>query len=72
VFDHNAILGAHPALQRLRFANGFSGHGLQHAPAVGRGIAEFIVDGGWRSIGLSPLGWQRLLEQRPLREVNVV
>ena len=72
VLDHNAILGPHPALQRLLFANGFSGHGLQHAPAVGRGIAEFIVDGSWRSIDLSPLGWQRVLEQRPLREINVV
>lgn len=72
VLDHNAILGPHPALPRLLFANGFSGHGLQHSPAVGRALAEWIVDGSWRSLDLSPLGWQRVLRGQRLREVNVV
>lgn len=70
--DHNAIVGPHPALPNLLFANGFSGHGLQQSPAVGRGLAEWIVDGGWTSLDLSPLSWQRVLQQRPLREENVV
>lgn len=72
VLDHNVILGAHPQLDNLWFANGFSGHGLQQAPAVGRALMELIVHGGFRSLDLSAFGWQRVLEGRPLRELNVV
>ncbi len=72
LLDHNVIVGPHPALENLLFANGFSGHGLQQSPAVGRALAEWVVHGGWRTLDLSPLGWQRVLEGRPLRELNVV
>jgi glycine/D-amino acid oxidase-like deaminating enzyme len=41
--DRNALLGPGPGCPDLLAANGLSGHGLQQAPAVGRGIAEFIV-----------------------------
>ena len=71
-FDHNAILGAHPDIDNLLFANGFSGHGLQHAAAVGRALSELVTYGAYRSLDLSALGWSRVLERRPLREVNVV
>ena len=71
-FDHNAILGAHPDIDNLLFANGFSGHGLQHAAAVGRALSELVSFGAYRSLDLSALGWSRVLERRPLREVNVV
>ena len=71
-FDHNAILGAHPDIHNLLFANGFSGHGLQHAAAVGRALSELVSFGAYRSLDLSALGWSRVLERRPLREVNVV
>lgn len=71
-FDHNAILGPHPELPNLLFANGFSGHGLQQAPAVGRGLAELIIDGAYTSLDLSPLSVQRLLDNRPLLERNVI
>ena len=71
-FDHNAILGAHPDIDNLLFANGFSGHGLQHAAAVGRALSELVSFGAYRSLDLSALGWSRVLENRPLREVNVV
>lgn len=71
-FDANAILGPHPAVDGLCFANGFSGHGLQQAPAVGRGLAELLLHGAWRSLDLSALGWQRVLEGRPMRELQVV
>lgn len=72
LLDHNLILGAHPALDGLLFANGFSGHGLQQAPAVGRALAELVVHGGFRTLDLSEFGWARVLAGRPLRELNVV
>jgi FAD-dependent oxidoreductase domain-containing protein 1 len=72
LLDHNVILGPHPALPNLLFANGFSGHGVQQAPAVGRALAEWVRHGGWRSLDLSALGWERVLQGRPLRELNVV
>lgn len=72
LLDHNVIVGPHPDIDNLLFANGFSGHGVQQAPGVGRALAEWIVHGGWRSLDLSALGWRRVLENRPLRELNVV
>lgn len=72
VFDQNAVIGAHPQLSNVILANGFSGHGMQHAPAAGRGIAELLVDGTYSSLDLSPLSAQRLLDGRPLLEKNVI
>ncbi len=71
-FDCNGIVGPHPEFTNLLFANGFSGHGLQHSPGVGRGVAELIVHGGFRSIDLSPLGFGRIAANLPLYERNVV
>ena len=71
-FDHNLIIGPHPALENLLFANGFSGHGLQQAPGVGRALAELVCTGAFTTLDLSAFGWRRVLEGRPLREVNVV
>jgi sarcosine oxidase len=70
--DHNAIVGPHPLITNLLFANGFSGHGLQQAPAVGRGLAEWIATGGWETLDLSPLGYARIARGEPIRELNVV
>lgn len=72
LLDANVILGPHPAVPNLLFANGFSGHGLQQSPGVGRALAEWVVDGGWRSLDLSALSWQRVIDGRPLLELNVV
>jgi len=70
--DHNAIVGPHPRLRNLLFANGFSGHGLQQAPAVGRGLAEWIATGGYETLDLSPLGYERIERGEPIVELNVV
>jgi glycine/D-amino acid oxidase-like deaminating enzyme len=72
LFDHNAIIGRVPGFDNLLVANGFSGHGLQQAPAVGRGLAELVVEGRYRSLDLSALGYERILENRPLIEKNIV
>jgi len=67
-FDANAILGPHPEIANLYFANGFSGHGLQQSPAVGRAIAEHLVHGGWRSIDLGRFEFARIAAGRPVHE----
>ena len=72
LLDDNLILGAHPDVPNLLFANGFSGHGVQQAPAVGRALSELVVAGRLRTLDLSALGWQRVIDGRPLRELNVV
>ena len=56
-FDQNAIVGPLPGFANLLVATGFSGHGLQQAPAVGRGLAELIVHGRYPSLDLTPLGF---------------
>lgn len=72
LLDHNVILGPHPDIANLLFANGFSGHGVQQAPAVGRALAEWVTQGRFVSLDLGAFGWARVLEGRPLRELNVV
>jgi glycine/D-amino acid oxidase-like deaminating enzyme len=69
--DHNGVVGAHDELTNLIFATGFSGHGVMHAPAVGRGVAELITTGAYRSIDMRPLGWDRIRTATPLFETIV-
>ena len=71
-FDNNAILGPHPDVEGLMFANGFSGHGLQHSPATGRALTELICFGGYRSLDLTRLGMQRLLDNQPIQETYII
>jgi glycine/D-amino acid oxidase-like deaminating enzyme len=70
--DQNGIVGRHPDVTNLYLANGFSGHGIQQAPAVGRGLAELILHGGYRTLDLSPLGPERLTRAEATPERNVI
>jgi FAD-dependent oxidoreductase domain-containing protein 1 len=69
--DGNAILGEWPELSGLYLANGFSGHGLQQGPAVGRYLAELILKKPL-SLDLSIFSPQRIIENRALSESGLV
>ena len=71
-FDHNGLVGALAPYANAYTACGFSGHGLQQAPAVGRGLAELIATGQYLTLDLSPLRVSRIAEGRPLLEKNVI
>jgi glycine/D-amino acid oxidase-like deaminating enzyme len=72
LWDFNGFIGAHPACSNVIFATGFSGHGMQHSPASGRGVAELVAHGGFRTLDLSPLATARLPEGRKLLELGIV
>ena len=72
LLDQNAITGPHPEVANFLFLNGFSGHGLQQSPAMGRATAEWIVHGGYRSLDLTPFHFQRIAEGRALVEAAVI
>jgi glycine/D-amino acid oxidase-like deaminating enzyme len=69
--DQNAIIGEWPEIRGLYLATGFSGHGLQQGPAVGRYLAE-LVSGQPVSLDLSIFSPRRVLEKKPLSEVGIV
>jgi len=71
-FDHNAVIGPHPELSNLFFINGFSGHGMQHAAGAGLALAEWLLHGQAQTIDLKELGFERLVQKRPLRELAVI
>jgi FAD-dependent oxidoreductase domain-containing protein 1 len=69
--DGNAILGEWPEIKGLYLANGFSGHGLQQAPAVGRYLTELILSRPV-TLDLSIFNPNRILENNPLSEGGLV
>jgi sarcosine oxidase subunit beta len=69
--DHMPILGRHPELPNYIDASGFSGHGIQHAPAAGMLIAEEILDGRAHTIDIDDLRITRFRENRPRTESNI-
>jgi glycine/D-amino acid oxidase-like deaminating enzyme len=71
LLDHNGVVGPDPALPNLIYATGFSGHGVMHAPATGRAVAELVVHGGYRSLDLTPLGFDRIARNAPIVEATV-
>ncbi|KAK9510559.1 hypothetical protein O3M35_005310 [Rhynocoris fuscipes] len=71
-FDENAFIGSHPVYPNLFFATGFSGHGIQQAPAIGRAVMEKLIDGEFKTIDLSRFGFERYIDDKPLYESNIV
>jgi FAD-dependent oxidoreductase domain-containing protein 1 len=69
--DHNAVIGPAPNIAGLFMATGFSGHGVQHAPAAGRGISELIVHGAYRTLDLTPFGYDRVAANAPMVEDEI-
>ncbi len=72
VRDRNAIVGAHPEVENFYFACGFSGHGLQQSPAVGRAVCELITFGRFRTLDLRRFGYDRFASGRLIEERNVI
>ena len=70
--DHNAILGPHSQVENFFFLNGFSGHGLQQAPAMGRATAERLVHGSYQSLDMRAFDYTRIAENRPLMEKAII
>jgi glycine/D-amino acid oxidase-like deaminating enzyme len=70
--DGNAVLGPHPRVANFLFANGFSGHGLQQAPAVGRGLAQWLAFGAYRSLDLAKLGYGRIAGRTAFSEQAII
>lgn len=70
--DHNLIVGPHPEVRNFIYANGYSGHGLQQSPAAGRAVSELITYGGFRTLDLSEVGYERIVAGRPFLEKAVI
>ena len=70
--DYNAIIGPHSEVQNFIFVNGFSGHGLQQSPAVGRAVAELITFGQYRTIDMSEMSYERVRANRPFLEEAII
>jgi FAD-dependent oxidoreductase domain-containing protein 1 len=71
-FDHNGLVGALPGWDNAFSCCGFSGHGMQHAPAVGRAVGSLIASGGWGAMNLDALSPDRVRRGEPLVETNVI
>lgn len=70
--DRHPIIGEAPGVGGLFLANGFSGHGFQHAPVVGKLLAELIVEGEATTVDISALGLERFVSGHLVREGHVV
>jgi sarcosine oxidase subunit beta len=60
--DHHAVVGPAPEAPALLHCAGFGGHGVMHAPAAGRAVAELVTLGGCRTFDLHPLRPARFAE----------
>ena len=58
--DQNAIIGPHNEIQNFIFLNGFSGHGTQQAPAMGRAVSELLTYGDYQTLDMTPFHYDRI------------
>jgi len=70
--DGNPVIGAWAQRPNLFTVAGFSGHGMMHAPAAGRGIAELVVHGEYKTIDLTRLGYERVETNAPYGEKGIL
>jgi len=70
--DQNAVTGPHPEISNFIFLNGFSGHGLQQSPAMGRGTAEWLTYGEYRKLDLRPFHFDRIISQTAISERAII
>ena len=70
--DQNVVVGPCPTVANFILVNGFSGHGMQQAPAMGRGVSELIAYGQYRTLDLTPLGYERVARGEPFPECAII
>ena len=70
--DQNAIIGPHTQVENFIFVNGFSGHGFQQSPAMGRGISEILTYGEFRTLDLTPFSYERIEKGEKFPEKAVI
>tara|TARA_B100000902_G_scaffold261456_1_gene247764 strand:- start:200 stop:1417 length:1218 start_codon:yes stop_codon:yes gene_type:complete len=70
--DQNAIVGPHTEVKNFMFLNGFSGHGTQQAPAMGRGLGEYLVYGKYKTLDLTPFHFDRIGKGNSIIEKAVI
>lgn len=70
--DQNAVIGPHTEVSNFIFQNGFSGHGLQQSPAMGRAVSEYLTHGEFRTINMTPFGYERIEANAPFVEKAII
>ena len=70
--DQNAIAGPHTRVENFLFLNGFSGHGLQQSPAMGRATAEWLTYGAYRTLDMRPFHFDRIERNEPVIEKAII
>lgn len=67
--DQTPLIGQDPFFKNLIWATGFGGLGVQMSPAIGRAIMEFLLYQDYKTIDLRAFNWERLFNNKPLKEV---
>ena len=70
--DQNAVTGPHPEVTNFLFLNGFSGHGLQQSPAMGRATAEWITHGAYQTLDFTPFHYERIAAGKAMVEGAII